>query len=49
MGETQWPSRPAAYLNLLMTVFGIAHGSWILAWIQQNGVVIEWPWFEAAG
>ena len=42
--------RPAAYLNLLMTVLGIAHGSLILAWIQQNGgVVIEWPWFEAAG
>ena len=42
--------RPAAYLNLLMTVLGVAHGSLILAWVQQNGgVVIEWPWFEAAG
>ena len=33
-----------------MTVLGVAHGSLILAWVQQNGgVVIEWPWFEAAG
>ena len=42
--------RPAAYLNLLMTVLGVAHGSLILAWVQQNGgVVIEWPWFETSG
>ena len=42
--------RPAAYLNLLMTVLGVAHGSLILAWVQQNGgVVIEWPWFESSG
>ena len=37
-------------LNLLMTVLGVAHGSLILAWVQQNGgVVIEWPWFETSG
>ena len=28
----------------------VAHGSLILAWVQQNGgVVIEWPWFETSG
>ncbi|MEB3177307.1 MAG: NAD(P)H-quinone oxidoreductase subunit F [Synechococcus sp.] len=43
-------SRPAAYLNLLLTVAGVVHGSVILQWVQSHhAVLVEWPWFNAAG
>ena len=43
-------SRPAAYINLLLTVASVVHGSVIFDWIQANqAVLIEWPWFNAAG
>jgi NAD(P)H-quinone oxidoreductase subunit 5 len=42
--------RPAAYFNLLLTMAGVIHGSVLLGWVEQNGaVLLEWPWFNAAG
>ena len=42
--------RPAAYFNLLLTMAGVIHGSVLLSWVEQNGaVLLEWPWFNAAG
>ena len=42
--------RPAAYINLLLTMAGVIHGSVLLSWVEQNGaVLLEWPWFNAAG
>ena len=40
--------RPAAYLNLIMTLLGVVHGTILLGWVEQHGaVLVEWPWFSA--
>ena len=39
--------RPAAYLNLIMTLLGVLHGTILLGWVQQNGAIqLDWPWFS---
>ena len=41
--------RPAAYLNLLVTLLAVLHGSWIMRLVQQGGPQhISFPWFEVA-
>ncbi len=41
--------RPAAYLNLLVTLLAVVHGSWILQQVWQHGPRhLEFAWFQAA-
>ncbi len=41
--------RPAAYLNLLVTLLAVMHGSWILQQVWQHGPQhLEFAWFQAA-
>jgi NAD(P)H-quinone oxidoreductase subunit 5 len=41
--------RPAAYLNLLVTLLAVVHGSWILQQVWQHGPQhLEFAWFQAA-
>ncbi|CAK6689622.1 NAD(P)H-quinone oxidoreductase subunit F [Synechococcus sp. CBW1107] len=41
--------RPAAYLNLLVTLAAVAHGSWILQQVWQLGPQhLDFAWFRAA-
>ncbi|MCP9915521.1 NAD(P)H-quinone oxidoreductase subunit F [Cyanobium sp. ATX 6F1] len=41
--------RPAAYLNLLVTLLAVMHGSWILRQVWQYGPQhLEFTWFQVA-
>ncbi len=41
--------RPAAYLNLLVTLLAVVHGSLILRTVLAQGPVhLEYPWFQVA-
>jgi len=41
--------RPAAYLNLLVTLLAVLHGSWLLRQVLILGPQhLDYPWFQAA-
>jgi len=41
--------RPAAYLNLLVTLVAVLHGSWVLREVLQSGPqLVDIPWFRVA-
>ena len=41
--------RPAAYLNLLVTLLAVLHGSWVIREVAQIGPQhLDFPWFHAA-
>jgi NAD(P)H-quinone oxidoreductase subunit 5 len=41
--------RPAAYLNLLVTLIAVLHGSFIIQEVLTLGPVqLDWPWFHVA-
>ncbi|MEB3276531.1 MAG: NAD(P)H-quinone oxidoreductase subunit F [Cyanobacteriota bacterium] len=41
--------RPAAYLNLLVTLLAVLHGSWVLREVLVLGPQhLDYPWFQAA-
>jgi NAD(P)H-quinone oxidoreductase subunit 5 len=41
--------RPAAYLNLLVTLLAVLHGSWVIREVIQIGPQhLDWNWFSAA-
>ena len=41
--------RPAAYLNLLLSVVALVHGSLVIREVLRTGARhLEWPWFQIA-